>query len=211
MQKKSMEMEPTAKLLVNLYGTRKGYVLWNGTKSYYKILRAAYKDISKNKNGDYLPFAFFTLCASTLEYSLNFILTDYCVYKYGPDKYKPFAEGYIAISFAKKLLMTPSIVTEGQLTFSEEHKSYKNLLELISLRNKILHNKDFLEEFDLPIIKKTEKNIEFQIRTEPNYINRLNKDNCLNFGNSLGDFKRYLMTPVLNHELVENEMIIKIK
>ncbi|MFZ6013197.1 MAG: hypothetical protein ACOYXT_22830 [Bacteroidota bacterium] len=203
-------MEPAARLLVNVKGT-KSYILWNGTESYFEKLRAAYKDIQDNRQGDYLHFAFFTLCASTLEYSLNFILTDYCVNKHGPDKYKSFAEGYIAISFAKKLLMTPCIVTEGQLTFNEDHKSYKNLLELISLRNKILHNKNFLEEFDFPDLKTADENIEFQIKIEPNHIDRLKKENCLTFGRSLGDFKKYLMTPALNHELTENEMIIKIK
>jgi len=204
-------MEPAARLLVHLEGTSKSYILWNGTASYYTKLRAAYKDISEDKQGDYLHFAFFTLCASTLEYSLNFILTNYCVDKYGPDKYKSFAEGYIAISFAKKLLMTPSIVSEGQLTFNEDHKSYKNLLGLISLRNKILHNKDFLKEFDFPKLKGEETNVEFQIKVDSNPIDTLKKDNCLTFGNSLGDFKKYLMTPALNHELTENEMILKIK
>jgi hypothetical protein len=107
--------------------------------------------------------------------------------------------------------MTPSIVTEGQLTFNEDHKSYKNLLELISLRNKVLHNKDFLEEFDFPKLEGKEKNIEFQIKVEPNHIDRLKKENCMTFGNALGEFKKYLMTPALNHDLKENEMIIKIK
>lgn len=205
------QMEPAARLLVHLEGTRKSYVLWNGTESYYKKLRAAYKDIADDKEGEYIHFAFFTLCASTLEYSLNFILTSYCVDKYGPDKYKSFAEGYIAISFAKKLLMTPSIISDGELTFNEDHKSFKNLLELISLRNKILHNKDFLKEFDFPKPKNGQKNLEFQIKVEPNPIDSLKKENCLDFGNSLGDFKKHLMTPALNHELKESEMIIKIR
>jgi len=203
-------MEPAARLLVNVKGTDKSYFLWNGTESYFKKLRAAYKDIQDDKQGDYLHFAFFTLCASTLEYSLNFILTDYCVDKYGPKMYKSFAEGYIAISFSRKLMMTPSIVTHGQLTFNENHKSYQSLLELISLRNKILHNKNFLEEFDFPDLKTASENIQFQIKVEANHIDRLTKQNCLNFGQSLGDFKKYLMNPFLNHELAENEMITKI-
>jgi hypothetical protein len=82
-------MEPAARLLVNIEGTGKSYILWNGTESYYKRLRSAFKDISEDKEGDYLHFAFFTLCASTLEYSLNFILTDYCVDKYGHDNINP--------------------------------------------------------------------------------------------------------------------------
>jgi hypothetical protein len=204
-------MDPAAKFLVHVEGTSKSYILWNGTETYYEKLRAAYKDILDDKQRDYSHFAFFTLCASTLEYSLNFILTDYCVDKYGPNKYKPFAEGYISISFAKKLLMTPSIVSDGKLTFNDDHKSYKNLLELISLRNKILHNKEFLREFDFPTLKDGETKVEVQIEIEPNHIDGLGKTSCLEFGNSLGDFKKYLMSPALNDELVESEMIVKIK
>jgi hypothetical protein len=201
----------TAKLLVNIHGTQKSYFLWNGTESYYKKLRLAYKDISNDKKGDYLYFAFFTLCASTLEYSLNFILTDYCVDKFGPAKYKQFTEGYINLQFGKKLLMTPTIVSEGKLTFNQDHKSYKNLLELISLRNRILHNKDFLKEFDFPKIEKDTKEINFNIKADANHIDTLTKDQCMAFGNSLGDFKNFFMNPAITNDLSKNELIIELK
>jgi hypothetical protein len=202
-------MQPSGRLLVNIDGTNKSYILWNGTESYYRKLRTAYTDITEDKVNEYLYFGFFTLCASTLEYSLNFILTDYCVNAFGPEEYKTYAEGYISLPFGKKLLMIPHIVSGGKLKFNDDNSSYKNLNELISLRNKILHNKDFLKEFDFPEISENTKNVNFEIAITPNHIDTLTKDKCLEFGNSLGDFKKHIMTPALNQSMVENKMVIK--
>lgn len=205
-------MQPSAKFLVHIDGEKKNYVLWNGTEVYYKKLKSAYNDISKDTKSDYLHFGFFTLCASTLEYSLNFILTDYCVNQFGPNKYKSYAEGYINMQFGKKLLMTPSIVTGGQLIFKDNSPTFKNLLELISLRNKILHNKEFLKEFDIP---KNQNLVDFKfdIKIDPNPIDTLTKENCLKFGDSLELFKQLLMTPALSgdlEDLEENDLLKKV-
>ena len=177
----------------------------------YKKLRVAYTDIHGDKTSEYLFFGFFTLCAATLEYSLNYLLTDYCVYQFGPERYKTYAEGYINLSFYKKLTTTPHILSNGQFSIDENNSSYKTLAELITIRNRILHNKEFLKEFDFPSLNSDDKKetIEFEIKIEPNHIETLAKDKCLTFGNALGDFKRYIMTPWINHELSEDEMIIK--
>jgi hypothetical protein len=205
-------VHPELRLLVNIKGLGKSYFLADGTESYFKKLRAAYSDIQGESKLEYLFFGFFTLCAATLEYSLNYLLTDYCVYQFGPEKYKTYAEGYINLSFGKKLTMTPHILSEGRLVINENNSSYKTLLELIALRNRILHNKEFLNEFDFPVIDANDKreNIEFQIKLARNHIDLLTKDKCLTFGNALGDFKTNIMMPWLNHELSENEMLIKV-
>ena len=209
---RSKSDEVTMRLLVNVDGTDKSYLLANGTEAYYEKLRAAYKDVQKNRKTEYLYFGFFTLCAATLEYSLNYLLTDYCVNQFGPQKYKSYAEGYINISFGKKLLMTPNILSGGHLILNEDDASYKALSELISLRNKILHNREFLNTFDFPSIaelKEKKKNkVEFQISLDANHIDSLTKEKCLRFGNALGDFKQYIMIPALNNDLSVNRMIV---
>lgn len=58
--------------------------------------------------------------------------------------------------------MTPNILSSGTLILKEDHPSFKILEEMISLRNRILHNKDFLKEFDLPLKDFWEKE-EFEI------------------------------------------------
>lgn len=205
-------MQHQARLIVSYDGSDKSYVLWNGTESYYKKLRAAYTDIVNDKESEYLYFGFFTLCAATLEYSLNTVLTDYCVNKFGHENYKSYAEGYVNISFAKKLLMSPHIISDGVFQFNENNSSYKNLLELIALRNKILHNKEFLKEIEFPSIADNldKEKIEFVLIKEPDPIDKLNKDVCLKFGKSLGDFKKFIMDPAFENALTENEMIKRI-
>jgi len=201
----------TAKLILNLNGETKGFVLWNGTEAYYEKLRSAYKDIVKDKKSDYLYFGFFTLCAATLEYSLNFVLTDYCLKQYGHESYKNYAEGYINMSFPKKLLMTPSIISNGALKFNEDSMPYKTLCELVTLRNRILHNKEFLKTFDAPplTLDSSEENFEFRILIEPNYIDTLDKNLCVKFGKALGDFKELIMDPAIDNDLIENKLLQK--
>jgi hypothetical protein len=120
-------MPDPIRLIINVNDYKNSFVFWNGTGKYYKLLRLAYKDILNDNKSEYLHFSFFTLCACTLEYSLNYILTDYCINKFGPDDYKGYAEGYIGLSFPKKLLLSPNIISDGQLVWREDSKSFKNL------------------------------------------------------------------------------------
>jgi hypothetical protein len=211
-------MQPKSKILINLTGDKSFYLL-NGTDTYYNKLRSAYSDIQNNIESDYLFFGFFTLCASTLEYSLNFILADYCVDKFGPDKYKSYCEEYIGLRFRNKLLMIVHIISEGEFEMNKNHPSFKDLEELITLRNRILHNKEFLKEFDCPIngeivgdavfIPIEKSKIDFSIDVADNYIDTLTKEKCLRFGNALSDFKKHVMTPALNNEMNVNPLILK--
>jgi hypothetical protein len=196
----------------------KSFYLWNGTETYYQKLRAAYTDILNDSKSEYLYFGFFTLCASTLEYSLNFILADYCIDKFGPDNYKTYCKEYMGLSFRNKLLMIPHIVSDGKYMLNEDHPSFMQLEDLITLRNRILHNKEFLKEINIPIqgelidgkifvpIEKSE--IEISIDVAINYIDTLTKEKCINYGNALGDFKQFIMTPALTKDLEENPMIM---
>ncbi|WP_291860230.1 hypothetical protein [Marinilabilia sp.] len=211
-------MKPKSKLLINLTGD-KSYYLWNGTDSYYDKLRSAYMDIKNDNISDYLLFGFFTLCSATLEYSLNYILADYSVDKFGPENYKSYCREYIGLSFRNKLLMIPHIISDGKYQMNDEATSFKTLEELIILRNKIMHNKEFLKEFDLPIngelledkvyIPLDKSKWDFKINIADNYIDTLTKEKCLKFGDALGEFKKYIMTPALSKKLNVNEMILK--
>ncbi|MDA3813794.1 MAG: hypothetical protein PF570_06015 [Candidatus Cloacimonetes bacterium] len=205
-------MNHSGSLIINVEGKGKSYFLWNGNESYYKKLRLAYKDIQDDKISDYSYFSFFILCASTLEYSLNYIIADYCLNTFGHEKCKPFIDGYTALNFKKKILMTPSIISNGELIFNEDKMAFKKLNELVSLRNRIMHGKEELNEFDFPDIKEVdEKEIQLELATKPNPIDNLNKDKCLEFGNALGDFKKFIMEPWFINELKENDLLVKNK
>jgi hypothetical protein len=204
--------QPSARLIISIEGVDKSYILWNGTESYYKKLRIAFQDIKNDKDSEYLFFSFFTLCAATLEYSLNFTLTDFCLNHFGHDDYRKYSEGYINLPLPKKLLMSPTIVSKGKYRFNDDNSHFKTLNELITLRNRILHNKEFLKEFDFPSLndQKGNKTIEFEIPIEPNHIDSLTKESCLKFGDALGKFKQCFMTPSLTNSLERNEMLIEL-
>ena len=205
-------MDHGGRLIINVEGNGRSYFLWNGTESYYKKLRLAYKDIKEDNINEYSHFGFFILCAATLEYSLNYLIADYCLNTYGPEKCQPFIDGYTSLNFKKKILMIPSILSNGELIFNEDKTAFKKLNELVSLRNKIMHGKEALNEFDFPNIKESEvKEIEFEIATKPNPIDSLNKAKCLEFGHALGDFKKFIMEPWFNNDLNENDLLIKNK
>ena len=209
-------MKLLAKLKIELTGNR-SYYLFNGTEQYYQKLRAAYKDIKNDIKSDYLYFSFFTLCSATLEYSLNFILADYCIEKFGIEKYKIYLEEFISLKFKNKLLMAPHIVSDGRFIMNEDSMAFKKLCELINLRNKLLHNKEFLNEFNFPlnfkvdngnlVIPEGQENIEFSIEVKENRIDSLDKAKCLSYGNAIGDFKRYIMKPAIENCFDENKML----
>jgi hypothetical protein len=203
-------MNHHGRLILNIEGKDKSYSLNNGTESYYKKLRLAYKDIQEDKITEYSYFSFFILCAATLEYSLNYIIADFCLITYGPKKCKPFIEGYISLNFKRKILMLPSILSSGSLMFDEDNVVFKKLNELVSLRNKIMHAKEEIYEFDFPNIKETEdEEIQFELLSEINPIETLDKSKCIEFGNALGEFKKYVMEPWFNHDLKENNLLKK--
>lgn len=175
------------------------------------------KDIQAGITSEYLNFGFFTLCSATLEYSLNFILADYCIEQFGIDRYKVYLEQYLSMNFKNKLLLLPHIISNGQFQMNEDAVSFKKIEEMISLRNQLLHNKAFLVSFELPINLEMQDgglivpegkeilNFNFKVKTTP--IERLTKETCLNFGHAIGEFKKYIMTPALTDGLMVNKMI----
>jgi len=205
-----------AKIKVNLTGD-KSYYLHNGTELYYRQLSEAYVDVKAGGGKGYLLFSFFTLCAATLEYSLNFLLADYCIEQFGMDRYQTYLDEYLKLSFKNKLLMLPHILSNGQFAMNEDSASFKRLCEMINLRNKVLHNKEYLTEFELPLNLKVEdgyivvppgqENIEFQLTVKENAIEHLTQTNCLYFADALGEFKKLIMNPALNNELKSNKLL----
>lgn len=211
-------MKVFARFQLNLTGD-KSFYLFNGTEKYFQKLRVAYQDIKSNKKNEYLYFAFFTLCSATLEYSLNYLLADYCVCKFGPERYKLYLEEYINMKFKSKFLLLPHIITEGNFRMNEDARSFKKICELISNRNRLLHNKEFLKEFDLLLnfdIENSEiqtpidkDKIDFSIEIEDSIIEKINKEMCLDYAQSMSDFKKYIMDPFLENKISSNILLIK--
>lgn len=194
------------------------YAVRNNTEIYYQQLRAAYKDIKSGVNTPYLMFAFVTLCAATLEYSLNYLILEYCVGKHGPHNYKQYWEMYINVQFKNKLYLVPTLLSDGKLVVDNSNGSIKKLEELIVLRNRILHNKESLEAIETPDlgasivdngvfvpVENAEVNLSFSLKDNP--VETLSKQLCMQFGDALGDFKTYIMTPAFEDSLGESSLL----
>jgi hypothetical protein len=205
------------KIILNLTDTN-SFAMMNGTELYYEQLREAYSDIKNDKEAKYLFFAFVSLCAATLEYSLNYLIVNFCIDKYGPHNYKTYYETYINISFKNKLHLIPTLLSDGLLVIDKDNPTINKLEELISLRNKILHNKEALEVIETPDIGATVVNdelvmpalnseVEISFLLKDNSLTSLTKQLCLEFGDALGVFKSSIMTPGLEGKLVVGRLL----
>jgi hypothetical protein len=206
-------MKSIAQIITNLKDET--FLLQNDTESYFEKLRSLFIDITNNRDSNYLFFAFVTLCAATLEYSLNHILITFCIDEFGPRKYKKYADTYIKYPFKLKLSFIPYIVSKGEFIFDEDNSTYKNLCKLIDLRNQLLHRKEYLKEInifwptveELKITKSEIFDINADIRLKKSTIDTITKEDCLMYGESLGDFKKLFIVPFFFHKLSLNEII----
>ena len=187
----------------------KHYFFMDYTESYYKKLRQAYQDIQSDKDIEYLYFAFITLASGTLEYSLNHLIHQHYLHEFGPEDCKRFVNVFQRLEFANKLISTPIIITQGQYYFNENHSTIKELEQLISLRNKILHKKGSMQVVELDVsIHEIKEGMNVQIEYDNN-IDNITKDECIKYGRALGAFKSEFMSPYLTDTLVPTDLLIK--
>jgi len=92
-----------------------------------------------------LSLPFVLTCAAALECSLN------DTFLKSLDN-KLLIDGYLSMSLRGKLTNVCSIVTENRFHINARHKSYIALAELVSLRNKLVHNKSTYEVHEGHII-----------------------------------------------------------
>lgn len=196
-------LTPKAILSCNLMGGE-SYALVNDVDVYYKKLESLSNDIKLDKGEfcDYLYFAFVSLASATLEYSLNFLLSAHCFYKYGYPMCEKHLRPFLDINFATKIEITPEIVSEGKLTIKKCDPTLQCLKELVDKRNNLLHNSKsvMIQTFDFPdtgaeIIDggvfipldalKDGGILEFSFDTKENAITSLTAKWCIRMGNAV--------------------------
>ncbi len=203
------ESNIVAKLQLNIkWG--KSYYLSVETESYYNKLQEAYEDIKNNDIKNYSCFAFITLCSATLELSLNSILIDYCVHHFWVVHYKEYAQKYISRSIPTKLNLTPWLISNTKYQINKDSKLLKTLLKLNETRNKIVHCKEYIEEFEIPWVQEETNSdiLTFEIPHKTKEIDSLTKELCLDFGDALLNFKSCLLDPALKNKLEVNDLLI---
>lgn len=185
----------------------KNYLHVNDAEIYFENLENTYNYIKNGVNLDFLNFAFVTLCSGTLESSLNHIIIEHFLKEFGPLEYKKYANGILNLGFLNKLLFVPVLISNSELCFNTQSNTIKSLEEMINLRNKLLHQKPSLLEFEHDI---DDLNLGLEITFDSNnYIKQITKNKCNNFYKALQSFKIDFMLPYLNNELKSNNLLIK--
>jgi hypothetical protein len=174
------------------------------SEDYFAKLRQAHIDLCKEVSPSYLAFSYLTLCAATLEYSLNSIYHDFCLQSFHSPKI--FAEAFLSMNFKSKLFLSPIIVTKHQYQFDLNHPTIKSLEQLIGRRNKMLHNKSYVITIDTEKEKDENNMIYFQVK---DHIQSLDRNECVTYGNALGKLKSDFLDPYREKKIIATDLIIK--
>lgn len=221
------EREPNMIFLHNISGG-KSYVLVDETSDYFFRFESALHDIEQGKGDecDYLYFAFIALSSATLEYSLNQMLAVYCFMKYHDPIYKTHLEAYSRIQFGNKIVIIPSLVSDGEFILDKESSIINNLFELVKTRNSLLHNSKSVcaQDYEAPDVHacikgdylyipaselNDELSIEFPIHIERNLIQTLSKEQCIKIGEAMLKYREYVIEPYLSCLKFEENDILK--
>ena len=112
---------------------------------------------------------FVLTCAAALEWTLNDIIIS--TFDSEPERY--LVDGYLSMNLRGKLTNIVPIATQNEFYINKDHKTYLHLSELISLRNRIVHNKSSHETHDGAIVKDPDG--EVQIRVQPGLAERIDE------------------------------------
>ena len=148
-----MEKKP-GRARIELGKEQKNYSLINNTDVYYNKLKTAYQDLSNDMISEYTLFSFVTLCAATLEYSLNYVLAEFCFTNYPLNRFNIHFAVMERMNFKSKLMLVPFICSNNSFMIKNSDSSFHSLTRLIKVRNDLMYAMDTPEAFDsLQIIK----------------------------------------------------------
>lgn len=212
-----------AKMSVCVAGAGSSYFLVNNVAKYYGKLTSALSDIKSHTECDYLYFSFIALASATLEFSLNSLYAHYFFDKFGGEESGKYAKIYQSLNFKNKLFMLPQIMLDNSFVLNEDDANVKNLYELISLRNKILHNSENVQELDfpdlggwvedgnlyIPLDNTNDGVVEFTLNIKDNIIDTLTPELCIRLGDSLVSFYSTFMLEYFNCSDITNSNFIR--
>lgn len=102
---------------------------------------------------------FILTLAAALECSLNDHLIEHFNDEFG-DNSKQMLPGLMSMNFKGKLINTVPILTKYKFKLNREHKVYALLVELIKLRNNLVHNKSDYDSHEFSLLKDEEGNMQ---------------------------------------------------
>lgn len=211
---------PNYEILWNITG-KSAYVLTNDINRYYWRINNAIEDIEKGKSADcsYLLFSFIALAASTLEYTLNLMVSCWQLNEFKKE------ECWKKMKFEstdEKLVELPSRITSDKYKLDGNNSDIIQLRRLIKLRNNLMHNTEAVKIAfnDMPninaqvidgglFIPKDKTIVECMMKVTDNIVDSLSDEICIGMGKALVEFKDKVAVPYLTyHEFEENDMVI---
>ena len=123
-------------------------ILYRYSNHYFsalETLRKLMQSLEDERTGLVLPFTI--TCAATLESLLNDHIVSELWEEWTEDHYKQLSESYLTMSLRGKLDSIVSLLTHNRFLINRDHKIYCRLAALVSLRNKLVHKKSFMEEY----------------------------------------------------------------
>ncbi|MEZ7206497.1 hypothetical protein [Pseudoalteromonas sp. DY56-GL79] len=140
---------------------------------------------------------FILTCASALECSLNDHLFYHFSQRYRDSSKYMLNNAFMAMTLRGKLNTIIPLLTKFEFDINRKHKVYKTLVELISIRNRITHNKSDFEETVVEQDKLNGLSMEDFRR-----ISATEQDYSMNVRGDVGRFQEALET--LHEEFLEH-------
>ena len=188
----------------------------NQTEKYHKLIVDNFKKLEKEKFESTTMPLFVLACSAGLEYFLNSIYIDFCIKLYGDKNYKEYAEGYISLNLKSKLVLVAPTITNNKLVLNQDIGEIKNLRGLITRRNKIVHNKDFMSNVDFKIEKISGEETEIKAKLEDlikatkNHIDSITEKECREYKDAIDAFCENILFPYNKNEIKENKLLVSI-
>lgn len=154
--------------------------------------------------------SFVLCCAAALECSLNDGIISYFTLR--SNSKETLVNGYLSMSLRGKLTNIIPLLTDGRFLINQEHTSFRTLRELITLRNRLVHNKSHFETFTATVIETEEEGMEFRI---PKEVSQQIGDYTFGIKNGVGRFHDALeifhekfLSSYSREEFVGNELVV---
>lgn len=153
---------------------------------------------------------FILTCAAALECALN----DYIISHFSIDdkRSNELTSGYLSMNLRGKLTNIVSLLTNGKYTINTEHKTYQILVELIKVRNRLVHNKSSYEECEGVVVTKENGDVHIKI---PEDVSKKIDDYSMGinppigrFQDALEDFYDRFLYVRPKDKFIENDLII---
>ena len=177
--------------------------------------RIGWNDQHREDDWEYFVVPFVVTCAAALECSLNDAIIG------GFSEVDPrrtsLVSAYLSMSLRGKLDAIVPLLTDNSYRVNGDHKIYKDLAELIRLRNRLVHNKGTIEDIDALVVETDSEGAMFESKN-PEDVRRLMErldDPMLNvkgdpgrFHDSLESFHEKFLDAYASEEFRGNDLVV---